>query len=63
VDVPVDDVNGVERFIAELGALDAHAVRAVKAAAGRARPDFSAERAAVAAFNARGGYRPGAATF
>ena len=62
VDLLVDD-DGIEQFISTLDALDAGAVRGVKAMGGRARPDFAAERAAVAAFNARGGYRPGAATF
>jgi hypothetical protein len=63
VDVTVDDNDGVERYISSLDALDVAAVRGVKAVGGRMRPDFSTERAAVAAFNARGGYRPGAATF
>ena len=63
VDLTVEDDDGIERFISDLDALDADAVRGVKAMGGRARPDFAAERAAVAAFNARGGYRPGAATF
>lgn len=63
VDVAVDDNDEIERYISSLDALDVAAVRGVKAVGGRPRPDFSTERAAVAAFNARGGYRPGAATF
>lgn len=62
VDLLVDD-DGIEQFISTLDTLDAGAVRGVKAMGGRMRPDFAAEQAAVAAFNARGGYRPGAATF
>jgi 2-(1,2-epoxy-1,2-dihydrophenyl)acetyl-CoA isomerase len=63
VDVTVDDNDGIERFISRLDALDTAAVRGVKNIGGRGRPDFSAEQTAVAAFNARSGYRPGAATF
>lgn len=62
VDMMVDD-DGIDRFISGLDALDAGAVRGVKAMGGRMRTDFAAEQAAVAEFNARGGYRPGAATF
>jgi enoyl-CoA hydratase/carnithine racemase len=63
VDVAVDDIADVDRHLNDLGTLERDAIAGVKASTTRARLDLAAERLAVSAFNDRGGYRGGAATF